>query len=55
MSRSVALREQHEDALDEYAISELTRFFLLLDKWDREAKGEVVKNGCREEADSERV
>lgn len=29
---------KNESELDEDSISELTRFFLLLDKWDREAK-----------------
>ena len=55
MSKSADSFKRNEVDLDEYAISELTRFFLLLDKWDREAKGEVVEDGCREDVDGERL
>ncbi len=53
MSKFHESRKGNELALDDYAISELKRFFLLLDKWDRDAKGEVVEEDLTEQTDGE--
>jgi hypothetical protein len=43
MSESPLGEGKNGSDLDEYAISELKRFFLLLDKWDREASQDDPK------------
>lgn len=53
MSKFHESRKGNKLALDDYAISELKRFFLLLDKWDRDAKGEVVEEDLTEQTDGE--